>query len=72
MVARSNAAAETVRRHAKIKPPAPSQRAVDLDRVIHERSRLGMVSALAVNESLTFTELKGLLGVIDGNSIRAR
>jgi DNA-binding MarR family transcriptional regulator len=72
-VARSNAAADPLRRQGKAKPPAPNQRAVNLDRVIHERSRLGMVSALAVNESLTFTELKSLLGVTDGNlSVHAR
>ncbi|MBM3794403.1 MAG: transcriptional regulator [Acidobacteria bacterium] len=46
----------------------PSQKAVsELDRVIHERIRLGVVSALAVNATLTFTELKELLGVTDGN-----
>jgi len=38
-----------------------------LDRIIHERVRLGIVSALAVNGSLTFTELKQLLGATDGN-----
>ncbi|HSH45780.1 MAG TPA: transcriptional regulator [Longimicrobiales bacterium] len=38
-----------------------------LDRLIHERVRLGIVSALAVNESLSFNELKSLLGVTDGN-----
>jgi DNA-binding MarR family transcriptional regulator len=38
-----------------------------LDRVIHERIRLGVVSALAVNAALTFTELKELLAVTDGN-----
>ena len=44
-----------------------------LDRVIHERARLGIVSALAVNESLTFNELKELLGLTDGNlSVHAR
>jgi DNA-binding HxlR family transcriptional regulator len=41
--------------------------ALDLDRLIHERVRLGIVSALAVNGSLGFTELRGLLGVTDGN-----
>jgi len=46
---------------------------VDLDRVIHERLRLGMVSALAVNEVLTFVELKSLLQTTDGNlSVHAR
>ena len=39
----------------------------DLDRLIHERIRLGIVSALAVNESLTFNELKALLKTTDGN-----
>ncbi len=44
-----------------------------LDRVIHERMRLGIVSALAVNQSLTFNDLKGLLGATDGNlSVHAR
>lgn len=40
---------------------------LDLDRLIHERVRLGIVSALAVNETLTFNELKDLLGTTDGN-----
>lgn len=44
-----------------------------LDRIIHERVRLGIVSALAVNDSLSFTELKELLAVTDGNlSVHAR
>lgn len=44
-----------------------------LDKVIHERARLGIVSALAVNEVLTFNELKELLGLTDGNlSVHAR
>lgn len=38
-----------------------------LDRMIHERIRLGIVSALAVNESLTFAELKSMLRTTDGN-----
>ena len=38
-----------------------------LDRLIHERTRLGIVSALAVNESLTFNDLKKLLSTSDGN-----
>lgn len=38
-----------------------------LDRLIHERMRLGIVSALAVNKSLTFNELKKLLKSSDGN-----
>lgn len=44
-----------------------------LDRLIHERMRLGIVSALAVNRSLTFNELKALLKITDGNlSVHAR
>ncbi len=38
-----------------------------LERLIHERIRLGIVSALAVNSSLTFNELKALLKTTDGN-----
>lgn len=46
---------------------------VDLDRVIHERVRLAIVSALAVNDTLTFNELKKLLDTSDGNlSVHAR
>jgi DNA-binding HxlR family transcriptional regulator len=52
--------------------PAP-QTALDLDRVIHERMRLGMVSALAVNDRLSFNDLKKLLKTTDGNlSVHAR
>jgi DNA-binding MarR family transcriptional regulator len=47
--------------------------APDLDKIIHERIRLGIVSALAVNERLTFNELKQLLHTSDGNvSVHAR
>jgi DNA-binding HxlR family transcriptional regulator len=46
---------------------------LDLDRLIHERIRLAIVSALAVNASLTFNELKRLLGTTDGHlSVHAR
>jgi DNA-binding HxlR family transcriptional regulator len=46
---------------------------VPLDRLIHERIRLGIVSALAVNRALTFNELKALLKTTDGNlSVHAR
>lgn len=51
----------------------PQAAAAELDRLIHERTRLGIVSALAVNPSLTFNELKLLLRVTDGNlSVHAR
>ena len=61
-------------------PAQPSVRAgareavaTDLDRLIHERIRLGIVSALAVNRALTFNELKALLKTTDGNlSVHAR
>lgn len=44
-----------------------------LDRLIHERLRLGILSALAVNESLTFNDLKKLMQTTDGNlSVHAR
>lgn len=47
--------------------------AAELDRLIHERLRLGIVSALAGNESLTFNELKEILQTTDGNlSVHAR
>ena len=52
---------------------AAENSAVSLDRLIHERTRLAMVSALAVNASLTFNELKELLAATDGNlSVHAR
>ena len=44
-----------------------------LDRIIHERLRLGIISALAVNETLTFTDLRSMLETTDGNlSMHAR
>ncbi|HXW16887.1 MAG TPA: transcriptional regulator [Candidatus Acidoferrales bacterium] len=47
--------------------------ATQLDRLIHERTRLAIVSALAANSSLSFTELRQLLGASDGNlSVHAR
>src|SRR5438309_12083375 len=55
-------------RGAKAKNPAPL-----LDRLIHERLRLGIVSALAANDSLTFNDLKNLMNITDGNlSVHAR
>jgi DNA-binding HxlR family transcriptional regulator len=49
----------------------PGQRSetgpLELDRLIHERVRLGIVSALSVNGTLPFTELRDLLGTTDGN-----
>ena len=55
--------------HAHSREPVPA----NLDRLIHERVRLGIVSALAVNRSLTFNELKAMLKTTDGNlSVHAR
>lgn len=45
----------------------PETEALELDRLIHERVRLGIVSSLAVNGWLTFTDLRDLLGITDGN-----
>lgn len=52
---------------------AANQVSGELDKVIHERMRLGIISALAANEKLSFTELKNLLNTTDGNiSVHAR
>ena len=52
--------------------PAPGEIPA-LDRLIHERIRLGIISALAVNDSLSFSDLKRLLRTTDGNlSVHAR
>ena len=51
----------------------PKHAAPNLDRLIHERIRLGIISALAANESMTFSELKSLMDTTDGNlSVHAR
>jgi DNA-binding HxlR family transcriptional regulator len=51
----------------------PESAPLDLDRLIHERMRLGIVSALAVNERLSFNDLKAVLRTTDGNlSVHAR
>jgi DNA-binding HxlR family transcriptional regulator len=69
---------EPTERKPKLATPGRQQETVEnalpnLDRVIHERMRLGIVSALAVNDSLTFNELKKLLQTTDGNlSVHAR
>lgn len=52
---------------------APDESARALDQLIHERTRLGIVSALAVNTTLSFNDLKKLVGATDGNlSVHAR
>jgi DNA-binding HxlR family transcriptional regulator len=58
-------------RQARVTSHEP--RVLGLDRLIHERLRLGIISALAVNDRLTFNELKALLETTDGNlSVHAR
>lgn len=46
---------------------APASASGDLDNLIHERTRLGLVSALASHKTMSFTELKTLLNISDGN-----
>jgi DNA-binding transcriptional ArsR family regulator len=76
--ARRPSAADRDRRAPAGLRSAAEQAAIDkgplaLDRLIHERLRLGIVSALAANEKLTFGELKRLLQTTDGNlSVHAR
>lgn len=82
-MAKSSALAHEREAHKALKGRAAGLRSVrgraeesvppSLDRLIHERMRLGIVSALAVNDSLTFGELKALLKTTDGNlSVHAR
>ena len=66
-----NSRQSTVGRQSSVESKKKSP--LDLDRLIHERLRLGIVSALAVNERLTFNDLKRLLHTTDGNlSVHAR
>jgi DNA-binding MarR family transcriptional regulator len=64
----------TVRREREKRPVLEAVgEASKFDRLVHERLRLGILSALAVNQSLTFNELKKLLDTSDGNlSVHAR
>ena len=76
--------AEAARRRRPERPPAPAplrgvrggaprEHAPELDTLIHHRLRLGILSALAATESLTFNELKSILKTTDGNlSVHAR
>ena len=77
MAAKEGGAAAKRRRSEVGKAPkaiaASENHAPDLDRLIHERLRLGILSALATSESLTFNELKAVLRTTDGNlSVHAR
>jgi len=74
-VARQGAARKTeaAERDVARERSAAGVRTAGLDRLIHERVRLGIVSALAVNDSLSFNQLKALLKTTDGNlSVHAR
>ncbi len=73
-MARPGAARRAARAEASHRPAArPGETAAALDRLIHERIRLGIVSALAAGEALSFNELKALLRTTDGNlSVHAR
>ena len=66
---------ENISSPAKTPPALPKTQETlpDLDRLIHERIRLGIISALAANSSLSFNDLKRLLKTTDGNlSVHAR
>ena len=64
---------EPAREHAHEHPAAHAPELPELDRLIHERIRLGIVSALATNDSLSFNDLKRVLKTTDGNlSVHAR
>jgi DNA-binding HxlR family transcriptional regulator len=76
-VAKASAARKTDDRKSEVRSKkyeeVEKKSPLALDRLIHERLRLGIVSALAVNEQLTFNDLKRLLQTTDGNlSVHAR
>ena len=72
MAGRQNTARKD-REKQRLLPLEAVHEAHKLDRLVHERLRLGMLSALSVNESLTFNDLKKLLETTDGNmSVHAR
>jgi DNA-binding HxlR family transcriptional regulator len=74
-VAKSNAARKF---HQDVRPKAPAEQrtgeiATNLDRLLHDRMRLGIVSALAAGDDMSFTDLKAALNATDGNlSVHAR
>jgi DNA-binding HxlR family transcriptional regulator len=81
MVAKNNGLARKAQNRIGENPPPAGflprrsalPRPVEFDRLIHEQIRLGIVSALAVNESLSFNDLKKILKTTDGNlSVHAR
>jgi DNA-binding MarR family transcriptional regulator len=77
MAARRSAAARAdipeVQKTARTTAAAQATRAASLDRLMHDRTRLAIVTALSVNPALSFTELKGITQTTDGNlSVHAR
>jgi len=70
---RAAGASVLVQQARQLRGRAAASSPAEVDRLIHERIRLGMVSGLAVNESLSFNDLKKLLKTTDGNlSVHAR
>ena len=70
---RSSMPAQSGTPHSKSRERRAPGEIPELDRLIHERIRLGIISALAVNDSLSFSDLKRLLRTADGNlSVHAR
>src|SRR6266567_7756831 len=73
MAGKQNTARKERDKRQRLLPLEAVNEAHKLDRLVHERLRLGMLSALSVNESLTFNDLKKLLDTTDGNlSVHAR
>jgi DNA-binding MarR family transcriptional regulator len=66
-VRRDDAPAAAAHKPVGVPIPAGSSEDARFDRLVYERVRLGIMSALAVNEQLTFNELKALFQVSDGN-----
>jgi DNA-binding HxlR family transcriptional regulator len=72
-VAKGSAARKSDKSEVRSTKYEDKRSTLELDRLIHERLRLGIISALAVNERLTFNDLKRLLQTTDGNlSVHAR
>jgi len=70
---REHAKAHTEEKRLRSVPANVPKSMHEIDRLIHERLRLGIISALAVNDSLTFNELKHMVKTTDGNlSVHAR
>ena len=71
--AREGKARATARQASESRATSRDPQVANFDRIIHERLRLGIISALAVNDRLTFNDLKRLLDTTDGNlSVHAR